>query len=233
MAKIPSKYQRIFCGDVSANNVIGQFGSYKAAAPNYSDDPDVIQQLAAWTEGLGEAVINNNAPTIQDMNGLFYVLTRQIAYLMQSGIPEWNAATTYQIGSLVTDGVGGIYRSVINDNLNQALTDATKWLNQQSIKQTEIGDNYAILNADYIVRWSTAATTAGHQTVTLPAPVSTLKGRKIIVKVVSPVTGGNVLIVTADSSTINKRSTIEAKRYQSRSFFCDGTRWICTDFFSS
>ena len=229
MAKIPSKFQRIFCADVSVNNVVAQFGSLKAASPVYSSDIDTLQSLAAWTNGWSDAVIDNNAPTLQDMNGLFYVLTRQIAYLMQAGIPEWNAGITYFIGSLISDGLGGIYRSLVDTNLNQALTDSTKWLNQSSIKQTEIGDNYAVLNADYIIRWSTAATTSGHQTVTLPTPVSTLKGRKVVVKVVSPVTGGNVLVVTANASTINKKANIPLKRYRSASFFCDGTRWICID----
>jgi hypothetical protein len=233
MAKIPSKFQRIFCADVSVNNVVAQFGSLKAASPVYSDDPDTLQSLAAWTNGWSDAVLDNNAPTIQDMNGLFYVLTRQIAYLMQAGIPEWNAGITYFIGSIVSDGLGGIYRSLVDTNLNQALTDSTKWFNQSSIKQTEIGDNYAVLASDHIVRWSTAASSIGHRTITLPTPISTLKGKHVVIKIVSPVGGGYIEIVTEDNSTINGKAKLKIVRYQSISFFCDGTRWICTDYFSA
>ena len=49
----------------------------------------------------------------------------QLAYLMQEGVPEWNADTTYYIGSIVNDGLGNCYRSLTDSNLNNALTDTT------------------------------------------------------------------------------------------------------------
>ena len=88
MTKIARKHQKLFATSVPVTNTIAQFGSLKAAAPAYSDDPDTIQALDAFDEGFASAVINNKAPTVQDMNGLFYLLTRQIAYLMQAGVAE-------------------------------------------------------------------------------------------------------------------------------------------------
>lgn len=228
MAKIERKNQKIFAGDVSPTGVIAQFGSLKATTPNYSSDLDVIQSLDAWIQGWQSAVISNHLPALQDLNALYYVLTKQIAYLMQSGIPEWNSEVTYYIGSLVTDGAGGIYKSVINDNINQSLSLATKWLNFGGISQTNIGDNYTVLNTDHYIRWSLAPTGASNRTITLPTPASYLCGRKVLIKVISEITGGNVLVVTADSSTISGKANIPAIRYQSRCFFCDGVRWFCT-----
>lgn len=227
MSKIARKNQKIFCGDTPVTGVVGQFGSLKATTPTYSSDPDILQALPAWGEGWASAVINNYLPALQDLNGLIYVLTRQLAYLYQSGIPEWNSGTTYYIGSMVTDGLGGIYKSVSDTNLNNPLTNATKWLNYQSIKQTEIGDNYAVLNTDYIVRWSLAATTASARTVTIPTPSAALKGRHIIVKTISTTGSYPVLVVTNDGSKISNKTNFQVAQYRSRHFYCDGTRWAC------
>lgn len=227
MSKITRKNQKIFCGDTPVNGVVAQFGSLKATAPIYSSDPDIVQALPAWGEGWNSAVINSYLPAIQDFNALMFIITRQLAYLFQSGVPEWNAGTTYYIGSMVSDGLGGLYKSVIDTNLNQALTDSTKWLNYQSIKQTEIGDNYAVLNADYLVRWSQAATTSTKRTVTLPTPSAALKGRNVIVKAISSTGSYPILVVTNDASKINNQANIPMAQYKSKHFYCDGTRWIC------
>jgi hypothetical protein len=227
MAKITRKNQKVFCGDTPVTGIVAQFGSLKATAPIYSSDPDIVQALPAWGEGWASAMINNYLPAIQDLNALIFIITRQLAYLFQSGVPEWNAGTTYYIGSMVSDGLGGIYKSVIDTNLNQALTDSTKWLNYQSIKQTEIGDNYAVLNADYLIRWSQGATTASKRTVTLPTPSAALKGRNVIVKAISLTGSYPILVVTNDASKINNQTNISMAQYKSKHFYCDGTRWTC------
>ncbi len=236
MSKIIKKSQKIFAGGVPASGVIAQYGSLVAKAPIYSNNPDIIQALPAWEEGLKSALIDGYNPTIQDLNALLYVITRQIAYRMQSGIPEWNAETTYYIGSFVTDGAGTIYKSVTDDNLNQALTIASQWLNYKSIKQTEIGASYTVLNSDYIVNWSLNAV-PGHDDppedqVTLPAPIAALAGRMVIVKVTSSTSENHVRIKTANASTINTLSQIECEQYHSRTFICDGAKWSCFGDFS-
>jgi hypothetical protein len=130
MTKLARKGQKIFCGANigSPSDIIAQFGSLKAAAPAYSSDPDTIQALAAYESGWGGAVVNNNSPAIQDMNALQYLFSRQLAYLFEAGIPEYAVGTTYYIGSIVRS-IGGIdlYRSVIDTNVGQALTDTSKW----------------------------------------------------------------------------------------------------------
>lgn len=228
MAKISRKNQKIFAGDVSPSGTLAQFGSLRNTTPTYSSDPDVLQSLDAWIQGWSSAVIGNYLPTLQDLNTLYYVLTRQIAYLMQSGIPEWNSTITYYIGSVVTDGVGGLYVSVANDNLNFALSQSTKWLNYGGISQTNIGGNYSVINTDTYIRWSTAATTASERTVTLPTPTSAMRGRNVLTKVVSLTTGGDVLVVAQGGSLISNKSSVSIKQYESKNFFCNGTYWIVT-----
>jgi hypothetical protein len=61
------------------------------------------------------------------MNALQFLFSRQLAYLFQSGIPEWNAETAYYVGSWATDSAGIPYVSLVDNNINNALTDATKW----------------------------------------------------------------------------------------------------------
>lgn len=127
MAKILRKIQKIFGVNASTNEV-GQFGSYAAGAPAYTKDPDVIQALSQYESGWVAATPNNSNPAVQDMNAVNYLFAYQLAYIMQSGVPEWNAQTTYYTGGFVSDGLGAIYASIINDNLNQPLSDITKWL---------------------------------------------------------------------------------------------------------
>jgi len=127
MAKIVRKFMKIF-GSTAGPQQLGVFGSLAAGSPAYSTDPETIQSLANYEEGWYGAVLGNNSPAIQDMNALQYLFAYQLAYLSQTGIPEWNAATTYYIGSLATGvGTGIIYMSRTNANLNNAVSDNTNW----------------------------------------------------------------------------------------------------------
>lgn len=178
MSKLTVKKQKIFSGSVSPNNVIAVFGSKKAGSEAYSDDPDTIQSLAAWEEGWSQAVETGNAPSIQDMNAFFYVATRQLAYLMQGGISEWNYATTYYMGSLVSDGLGTIYISVIDNNINNALTDETKWSTYiSSSAVTPEAGSYAMSNSDYSVTKGLGVSLS----IDLPDTTSKNIGRKYLI----------------------------------------------------
>jgi len=119
MSRLGRVVQKIF-GDSAGFDQRAQIGSLAAAAPLFTTDPTVMQALSNYVSGWFACVVGANSPAIEDMNSLFFLITRQIAYLMQAGIAEWNAATTYYIGSLAQDTFGNVYISVTDNNLNNA-----------------------------------------------------------------------------------------------------------------
>lgn len=128
MAKITRKTQKQF-GSTASGTQIAQFGSFAAGSPIYSNDPITIQALGNYLSGWFSAVIGGNSPCIEDMNALFYLAFYQLSYGFQAGVPEWDSATTYYIGSCVTDGAGKVYISLQDTNLNQAVTLSASWRN--------------------------------------------------------------------------------------------------------
>lgn len=165
MAKILRAIQKIFGTNVVATDNIAQFGSLKAGAPLFSKDPSVIQGLNAYLEGWKSAVVNNNAPALQDDNALNYLWSYQLAYLFQQGIPEWEAGTEYHLGSFAQSG-GVVYRSIQNTNTNHALTDAA-WWQPYLLALGEAGDTSMKTLHGYgrVVSPAQTATAAGNETI--------------------------------------------------------------------
>lgn len=131
MARLTRKNLKVFGGSGTSMN-FAKFGSQRAAAPVKTMDIELIQSLDAWIHGWTEAVnAANLAPFLEDMNAVMYVMGYQLGYVMQDGIPEWNAATTYYIGSIVKKtGTVELYSSLTDTNLNNALgtqADNTNW----------------------------------------------------------------------------------------------------------
>lgn len=126
MAKILRKLQKIF-GMNAAGTQRSVFGSAAAGDPAYTTDPATIQS-ANYEGGWFTALVANRSSFIQDMNSLHFLYGYQLAYLMQSGIAEWDAQTTYYIGSIVSDGSGSIYKCLINDTIGVSLSDSTYWV---------------------------------------------------------------------------------------------------------
>lgn len=122
MAKTTRKNLKLY-GTSGSTTDFGQFGSQKAGAPLKTKDIETIQNLTAWVSGLTSAVVSGNkVPYLEDVNSLFLVLFYQLFYLLENGIPEWNADTTYYIGSMVRKaGTSEIYTSLVDNNLNNAL----------------------------------------------------------------------------------------------------------------
>lgn len=101
MAKITRKTLLQF-GVSGPSTSFGQFGSKVAGVPQTTQDPTVIQQLAAWVNGWQNAVVTaNKAAYLEDMNGWCYVHSYMSAYILQQGIPEWDTGTTYYTNSVV------------------------------------------------------------------------------------------------------------------------------------
>lgn len=125
MSKITRVFQKLFGRTASAGE-LGQFGSFAAGSPLTTTDPEVMQALGNFDAGWFSAILGNNSPAIEDMNALFYLTFRQIAYIFQSGVSEWDAETEYHKGSYVAVG-GVLYASVADTNTNNAVTLNTHW----------------------------------------------------------------------------------------------------------
>lgn len=152
MAKITRATQLIFASTATTAQ-IAKFGSLAAAAPvTYSGStvtPTLVQSLSNYLSGWFGAVVGANSPAIEDMNAIHYLITYQLAYLLQTGVPEWDSATTYFQGSVVTaiDGSGTMYVSLTNTNLNNALSVSASWKVISLNALTTLGDTlYSLAN---------------------------------------------------------------------------------------
>ena len=125
MAKIIRKHQAIFAGN-SDVSLFNQFGSAALGSPVATKDLDTIQALAAFGIGFTAETVGDWIPVLEDFNALYLMETTQIAYILQAGIPEWETATVYYIGSFC-QLAGNIYVSLTDANTGNAVTDTTKW----------------------------------------------------------------------------------------------------------
>lgn len=79
-------------------------------------------------QGWASALLPDKSPWEEDMNALFYAITKQLAYIFQEGIPEYDPNTEYSQNALAR-GVGSnvVYCSVVAENLGHSLNDPTYW----------------------------------------------------------------------------------------------------------
>lgn len=91
----------------------------------------------AWAAGWLNATLGSSKfPTIEDMNAVFNVITNQLGYILERGIAEYDAGTTYNIGDICRQAAtGNIYLSLINTNLGNALSNGTDWQYCGNIEQ--------------------------------------------------------------------------------------------------
>lgn len=128
MPKIERKTQKIFGGNAESDQ-LAVFGTMITGTPVYNDDVETLQS-EAYTEGWQVAVAANEAPFMEEMNGVQYGFSKQLAYLFQQGIPEWDAGTTYYLNSFCQVG-GVIYKSMQDENINHSPADdseGTYWI---------------------------------------------------------------------------------------------------------
>lgn len=226
MAKIARKTQLVFGSQAGANQ-IGVFGSFAAGTPAYSTDPAVLQSLSNYLAGWFSGVAGDNSPAIEDMNALCYLFAYQLAYHMQSGIPEWDAGTTYYQGSLALDpgGSGTIYYSLSNTNTGNVLSNRTYWGVQSVPTGVPITatTNTTIAAGTGVFR---SNSTSGNLTHTLPA-ISTLPiGVQIVIKDVGTA-GFATSLKGSGTDTIDGTVTYSQtlNKYRSVTVFNNGTSW--------
>lgn len=123
MPKIERKTQKIFGGNADSDQ-LAVFGTMITGTPVYNDDIETLQS-EAYTEGWQAAVAANEAPFMEEMNGVQYGFSKQLAYLFQQGIAEWDSGTTYYLNSFCQVG-GVIYKSMQDENINHSPADDTE-----------------------------------------------------------------------------------------------------------
>lgn len=160
MAKLPRVHQKIFAENAVAKE-IGQFGSAVAGANKETGDIAEIQALEAWEKGWSEATVSKNRyPALQERNGIDKVITQQLAYMFQEGIPEWNAETEYSSTGLVKSLDGNkikLYRSLKDGNVGHLVSEPNWWeevnLGGSGLEVCDIGMSLYIDETKGLRRW--------------------------------------------------------------------------------
>ncbi len=226
MPRITRKTQQQFGSSAGAEE-IAKFGSFAAGAPVYSTDPAVIQALTQYLQGWYGASVGDS-PTIEDRNALDYLFAYQLRYLLQAGIPEWDAGTTYFTGQVVSVGnqYGFQYVSLADDNLNHAVTDTLYWRKIDGQVTSTKTSAFTISAADNGCIFP-CNTTGGAFNITLPTG-GAAKNFSFTVKDANGTFATNpVTIVRIGSETIEGASSNYVCNRPARSyrFVCDGTNW--------
>ncbi len=156
------------------------------------------------------------------MNALCFLFARQLAYIFQAGVAEWNTSTVYYIGSLASDGLGVLYVSLTDTNTGNALTDSTKWklYGSNVLAKTFSDSGYSAVRGDVLL-WSVSG---GDSTFALPTASANL-GATITAKKKNSDTSANVITATT-SDLVNGVSTfVITEPGESATFICDGSGW--------
>jgi hypothetical protein len=226
MSKLTRYTQQVF-GSAAGSNQMSEFGSLAAGTPaEYSGatiTPTIVQALSNYIDGWFAAVQGQNSPTIQDMNSLFYEVTYQLAYILQEGVGEWDSGTTYFTGSIV-NASGILFKSLQDNNLNQAVTVAAYWApvgGSIAFTAPTASSNYTVLSTDSYVSLSALSNTI---TATLPTAVG-IRGKTYTLQKVDSSTHA-ITIATASSQTINGvvGATLNAQ-YEDLTIISDGANW--------
>lgn len=152
MAKLTRVHQKVFAVN-SPNDDMEVFGAAAEGTPTLTKDPEQIQSLNAFERGWGYAVLGPLNPLLEDRNGLDFLITRQIAYLLQQGVAEWNSATEYHKGSIVNVN-GKLMVSIADDNLNHLTTDTDFWRYANNDRVAIIQDAYSIIGDEKVVYYN-------------------------------------------------------------------------------
>lgn len=124
--ELERKNLQVFCGS-AGDQQTSIFGTMKNPDPDYSKDPEELQGTN-WPQGWQNAVAADDAPFMEDMNSLFYVLSYMTKYLYQHGIPEWSNKETYTASKSVVLRNGKFYlakQTTGADNPQDPATDAS------------------------------------------------------------------------------------------------------------
>lgn len=192
MARLSRVVGRIF-GQGSGVDQISKFGSLFAGAAAFTTDAAQAQSLSNWLDGWFSAAIGGNAPAIEDMNAVCFVLAYQISYMLSAGVPEWNTDTNYFIGQFASDGAGVLYVSLTDDNAGNALSSTANWRRYQSAGAVRaLSSNTTLTPNDSLVK---ANAGSGAFNITCAAVAAMVPGQPLNIKKVDGTT--NIVTITA------------------------------------
>lgn len=133
-------------GSTAPADEIGQFGSALAGSPLNTSDIATIQSLPAYTNGWGSAVVSNdNFPPMEEVTGVLKTISYQACYLLQAGVPIYDANTEYAVGDIVRVSNGQQLDFYISIKGSNSLVDPEanigKWGNTDFwVRATILGD---------------------------------------------------------------------------------------------
>lgn len=231
MSKLTRYTQTIFASSAGANQ-IAEFGSAAAAGfpgtPASYDGttitPTIVQTLSNYLQGWYGAVDGQYNPAIEDTNAIDWLYSRQLTYLFQAGIPEYDTGTIYYKGSLCSSN-GIVYVSLTDDNTANALPAAgvanTNWGYKDG--GIHVASNFSVsaYAGGYL-----CSVSGGSITGTLPAVASSV-GALIGFK--NKTFGSvNVLNIAPNASEliegVNQILHVGAGEFVK--LFCDGSAWF-------
>ena len=133
MGKLTRLTGKVFAGEADLED-LGVFGSAKAGQgvnPTATDTEAQIQAGTAYGEGWTSAVVSNkNFPPVEEVNGVLRTISYQNCYLLQEGMPSYDADTEYSNTSIVkalnNNGIV-FYRSLQDGNIGNSLSDTDYW----------------------------------------------------------------------------------------------------------
>lgn len=126
VTKLARKLQKIFAFTAPTSEIT-VFGSTTLDNPTFSRDPNTIQSDIYEGGWFPETLTGNIRPYAEDMNGLHFVHSYQLAYLLQSGIPEWELSTPY-FKNCICRIDGTLYISIADNNTgNNPITTTGYW----------------------------------------------------------------------------------------------------------
>lgn len=207
MAKLGRVLQKIFGINATTGGVgvgqLSQIGSFAAASPTTENPTDAgalaVQGNSNYLGGWFFCVSGGNSPVMEDMNSLHFLVTRQLAYLFQEGVAEWDATTTYYVGSIVQDGSGNLYASKQNTNLNKVLSNAAYWQPLKTGLNPQCNQVLATRAASLLTQASIAPTT-------LFSDVTWSEELKLFVAAGSVLSGANCFATSPDGKTWTART---------------------------
>ena len=128
MAILTRQPQKVFAGNANADQ-LAAFGTMKTGSPVYNTSLATLQ-TTAYGQGWTQAILDDKAPYLEEMNAVQYGLSYQIAYMLQEGIPAYDASTNYSNTSIVkviSNNELELYHSLQNNNLGHALSETEYW----------------------------------------------------------------------------------------------------------